>query len=103
MEASLKVLMVDASTGFYKIVRYPIGQYFGPVDIGFHHSSNFDSLTFGTGLLAGSIFPGSNRLIFTGFSPCWGGFYISSMGGAGLVFDNLGINAVALQHLRFCI
>ena len=40
------------------------------------------------GLLAGSVFPGSNRLIFTGFSPCWGGFYISSMGGAGLVFDN---------------
>ena len=96
MDATLKVLMVDAATGFYKIVRYPIGKYFGPVDIGFHHSNNYDSLNFGTGLLAGSIFPGSNRLIFTGYSPCWGGFFISSMGGAGLVFDNLGINLVSI-------
>jgi hypothetical protein len=46
--------------------------------------------------LAGSIFPGSNRLIFTGFSPCWGGFFVSSMGGAALVFDNLGLNLVSL-------
>ena len=43
-----------------------------------------------------SIFPGSNRLIFTGFSPAWGGFYISSMGGAGLEFDNLGINMLSV-------
>ena len=47
-------------------------------------------------LAAGSIFPGTNRLVFTGFSPCWGGFYISSMGGAGLVFDNLGVNMVSV-------
>jgi glyceraldehyde-3-phosphate dehydrogenase (ferredoxin) len=26
----------------------------------------------------------------------WGGFYVSTMGGAGLVFDNLGINMVSL-------
>ena len=32
----------------------------------------------------------------TGFSPCWQGYYISSMGGAGLVFDNLGINMLSL-------
>ncbi len=96
MDSTLKVLMVDAATGFYKVVRYPVGKYFGPVDIGFLHSNKYDSLNFGTGLLAGSIFPGSNRLIFTGYSPCWGGFYISSMGGAGLVFDNLGINLVSI-------
>jgi len=98
METFLKVLMIDAKTGYYKVVRYPIGEYFGPVDIGFHHSSRYNSLTIGTGLLAGSIFPGSNRLIFTGFSPCWAGFYISSMGGAGLVFDNLGINAISIVN-----
>ena len=45
----------------------------------------------GGGLLAGSVFPGSNRLVFTGISPCWHGFYVSSMGGAALIFDNLGI------------
>ena len=48
------------------------------------------------GLLAGSILPGSNRLFITGFSQCWGGFYVLSVGGAGLVFDNLGINLVAI-------
>jgi glyceraldehyde-3-phosphate dehydrogenase (ferredoxin) len=47
-------------------------------------------------LLAGSILPGSNRLIITGFSPCWGGFYVSTMGGAALVFDNLGVNLLSI-------
>jgi glyceraldehyde-3-phosphate dehydrogenase (ferredoxin) len=66
------------------------------VDLGLHLAGKFQSLNIGIGLLAGSIFPGSNRLIFTGFSPCWGGFYISSMGGAGLVFEQLGINMLSL-------
>lgn len=96
MESFIKVLMIDASTGFYKMQRYPIGKYFGPVDIGFHLSGVHNSLTIGTGLLAGSILPGSNRLIFSGFSPCWAGFYISSMGGGGLVFDNLGISMISI-------
>ncbi len=96
MKHTLKVLIIDASTGFYKIKRYPLGAFFGPVDLGLHLSGKYNSLNFGTGLLAGSIFPGSNRLVFTGFSPCWGGFYVSSMGGAGLVFDDLGINLVSI-------
>jgi glyceraldehyde-3-phosphate dehydrogenase (ferredoxin) len=92
MYALLKVLIVDAASSFYKIKKYNVGDFYGPVDLGLHLSAKNNSLNIGTGLLAGSIFPGSNRLIFCGFSPCWGGFYISSMGGAGLVFDNLGIN-----------
>ncbi len=96
MENQIKVLLLDAGSGFYRIKRYPIGEFFGPVDMGLHLSKIHNSLNIGTGLLAGSIFPGSNRLIFTGFSPCWGGFYISSMGGAGLVFDNLGINLLSI-------
>lgn len=97
MENNLKVLHVDAATGFYKVERFPIGPFFGPVDLGLHLAGKYNALSFGTGLLCGSIFPGSNRLIFSGFSPCWGGFYISSMGGAGLVFDNLGINLCAIR------
>lgn len=96
MDLFLKALLVDASTGFYKSKRYPIGEFFGPVDLGLHLSGKHNSLNIGTGLLAGSIFPGSNRLIFSGFSPCWGGFYISSMGGAGVEFDNLGLNQVSI-------
>jgi glyceraldehyde-3-phosphate dehydrogenase (ferredoxin) len=48
------------------------------------------------GLLAGSIFPGSNRLIFTGISPCWHGFLSHPWGEQALVFDNLGINMVSI-------
>ena len=96
MEIQQKVLLVDVNTGFYRLNRYDIKSFFGPVDLGLHLAGRFNSLNIGTGLLAGSIFNGSNRLIFSGFSPCWGGFYISSMGGAGLIFDNLGINMVTI-------
>ena len=96
MNAQLKVLLVDAHTGFYKIDRYKLGDFFGPVDLGLHLSGRLNSLNLGVGLLAGSIFPGCNRLIITGFSPCWSGFFISSMGGAGLAFNNLGINNLSI-------
>jgi glyceraldehyde-3-phosphate dehydrogenase (ferredoxin) len=96
MHIHQKVLFVDAATGYYRVARYGLGDFFGPVDLGLHLAGKHNSLNIGTGLLAGSVFPGSNRLVFSGFSPCWGGFYVSSMGGAGLVFDNLGINMLSL-------
>ncbi len=96
MDYKLKVLFVDANSGFYKIQRYKLGDFFGPVDLGLHLSAKYNSFNIGTGIFAGSIFPGSNRLVFSGFSPCWSGFYISSMGGAGLVFDDLGINLISI-------
>lgn len=96
MDSNLKVLFVNASDSFYRTKKYKVGDFFGPVDLGLHLSGKYKSLNIGTGLLAGSIFPGSNRLIFTGFSPCWGGFYVSSMGGAGLIFDDLGINLLSI-------
>ena len=91
-----RVLLVDPSTGFYKTQKYGFDRYFGPVDLGMHLTEKHHSLNFGVGIFAGSILPGSNRLIVTGFSPCWQGNFISSMGGAGLVFNNLGINMVSL-------
>ena len=96
MDVKQKVLFVDARTGYYRVGKYPVGDFFGPVDLGLHLAGRFNSLNIGVGLLAGSILPGSNRLVVTGFSPCWGGFYVSSMGGAGLVFDNLGINMLSI-------
>ena len=96
MEAHQRVLIVHVNSSFYRIDRYKIGEYFGPIDLGLHLWRKNNSLNIGVGLLAGSIFPGSNRLIFTGYSPCWDGFYISSMGGAGLVFENLGINMLSI-------
>ncbi|MEI6208887.1 MAG: aldehyde ferredoxin oxidoreductase N-terminal domain-containing protein [Desulfuromonadales bacterium] len=96
MELNQKVLFVDAATGFYRTAKYGFERYFGPVDLGIHLAVEYRSLNFGVGIFAGSIFPGSNRLVVTGFSPCWQGYYISSMGGAGLVFDNLGLNMLSL-------
>lgn len=93
----LKVLMLDAASGFYKMKRYRIGDFFGPVDLGIHLAHKHNSLNIGAGLLAGSVFPGSNRLFVSGISPCWHGFYISSMGGAALVFDDLGINMLSVM------
>ena len=92
----LKVFMLDVATGFYRMQRYRVGDFFGPVDLGIHLAFKHNALTIGAGLLAGSVFPGSNRLIFAGISPCWHGFYVSTMGGAALVFDNLGINMLSL-------
>ena len=96
MDSHQKVLFVDAASAYYRISRYSLDDFFGPVDLGLHLSGKFNSLNIGVGLFAGSILPGSNRLIFDGFSPCWGGFFVSTMGGAGLAFDNLGINMIAL-------
>ena len=72
MDAHQKVLFVDAATGYYRVTRFPVGDFFGPVDLGLHLAGRYNSLNIGVGLLAGSIFPGSNRLIFTGFSPVLG-------------------------------
>lgn len=96
MNNTLRVLILDAATGFYKMQRYPFGAFFGPVDLGLHLAGKHNSLNIGVGVLAGSIVPGSNRLIFSGFSPAWGGFYVSSMGGAGLIFDDLGISLLCI-------
>ncbi len=91
-----KVLFLDAASGFYRVRRYKVGDFFGPVDLGLHLAAKHYSINIGVGLFAGSILPGSNRLFFTGFSPCWRGFFVSSMGGAGLVFDNLGLNSLCI-------
>jgi len=96
MKNNQKVLLVDAGTSFQRINSYKVGEFFGPVDLGLHLTNKHNSLNIGTGLFAGSIFSGSNRLVFTGNSPCWDGFYISTMGSAGLVFDNLGINMLSI-------
>ncbi len=97
MDTHQRVLFVDVATRFYRVDRFAVGEpFFGPVDLGLHLAGRFNSLNIGTGLLAGSIFPGSNRLVITGFSPAWGGFYVSTMGSAALVFDNLGINMLTI-------
>ncbi len=98
MDTHQRVLFVDATSNFYRIDRYAVGDpFFGPVDLGLHLAGKYPFAQHRRpGLLAGSILPGSNRLVVTGYSPAWDGFYVSTMGGAALVFDNLGINMLSL-------
>jgi glyceraldehyde-3-phosphate dehydrogenase (ferredoxin) len=96
MEMHQRVLFVDPASGFYKMRKYGFDRYFGPADLGIHLVEKYRALNFGVGIFAGSIFPGSNRMVVTAYSPCWQGYYLSSMGGAGLVFNNLGINMLSL-------
>jgi len=96
MKKDLKVFTIDANSSLHYIESYKIGDFFGPADLGFHLSKKNNSINIGTGLFADSTLSGSNRLIFTGKSPCWDGFYISTMGGAGLIFDSLNISLLSI-------
>jgi len=95
-EPHLKTIIIDMGTGMNRKVRYPGSEFFGTRDLGIQHSTKYNSLNFGTGLLARPIFPGSYRLIFTGFSSSWTGFYISSMGEASLALDNEELNLISI-------
>ena len=54
MDAHQKVLFVDAATGYYRVSRFAVGEFFGPVDLGLHLAGKHNSLNIGAGLLAGS-------------------------------------------------
>jgi len=92
-----KALSIDLGTSFYRVEKLSDPTILGIVDFGFREWSRHRALCFGGGPFMGSILPGSNRLMFTGHSPCWEGFYISTMGGAAHTFDNVGIDYVSLR------
>jgi hypothetical protein len=48
MESFIKALIINASTGFYKMQRYQIGKYYSPVDVDFHLTGIHNSLTINT-------------------------------------------------------
>ncbi len=91
-----RALIFHADDGTHELRDLGAPEVLGPVDFGLRMQSEGDFLCIGSGVLAGSIIPGSNRLIFTGRSPVWDGFYVSTMGGAGLLWDGVGISFLAL-------
>jgi len=48
----LKVLLLDGSTGFYRMERFRAGDFFGPVDMWIHLAFKHNALTISAGLLA---------------------------------------------------
>ncbi|HWT80085.1 MAG TPA: hypothetical protein VN648_14965 [Candidatus Methylomirabilis sp.] len=49
MDAHQKVLFVDAATGYYRISRFALGDFYGPVDLGVHLAGRYNSLNIGAG------------------------------------------------------
>jgi glycerol kinase len=103
-------LVIDLSNGDYEIKpiqrRLQGIDIVGPVDYGWARYKQAsrkaqgkapDIITWGSGPLAGSRIPGTRRLVFTGYSPLWDGFYISSMGGAAYIMHRLGIDFFAIH------
>lgn len=91
-------LEIDAQKKSFKEVNLEDENIIGPVDYGFKMYKKGNYFCFGSGLFAGTIIPGTSRLIFCGGSPLWGNFYISTMGGAGMVFNGLGVNYVSIKN-----
>lgn len=101
----LRELVIHLDTGEYNIFPVNNPKIIGPVDYGWekyhtnlHMTGRRDPeiMTFGGGPLAGSRIPGTRRLVFTGYSPLWDGFYISSLGGAAYIFHRVGVDFVTL-------
>lgn len=91
-------LIIDASTKKFEVKQIEDESILGPIDYGitkFNEDKN--NFCFGKGILAGSKIPGTKRLMFTGLSPVWTHFYISTMGGAAHIFHHLGINYVNIK------
>jgi glyceraldehyde-3-phosphate dehydrogenase (ferredoxin) len=101
----LRELVIDLGTGEHHINPIQDPTIIGPVDYGWskyheyvHMTGKRDApmITFGGGPLAGSRIPGTRRLVFTGYSPLWDGFYISSIGGAAYILHRVGVDFVTL-------
>lgn len=54
-------------------------------------------MVFGKGPFAGSILPGTHRLVFVYKSPLYGGLFPSTMGGAAYQFQKVGIDFVVIE------
>ncbi|MEM4260359.1 MAG: aldehyde ferredoxin oxidoreductase N-terminal domain-containing protein [Candidatus Woesearchaeota archaeon] len=92
-----KAIYINASTKDYMIEAVSDPEVIGPIDFGIKETrKDKNAFCFGSGALAGSIIPGTKRLIFYAFSPLWTHYYISTMGGAAEVFHKTGINYVCI-------
>ena len=94
-----KVLYINASNSSIRIEDIKDPDIIGPLDFALKYANTEDKFFFGIGPLAGSIIPGSRRMIFCGISPLWDNFYISTMGGAAQIFYHLNINYVVIEGM----
>ncbi|MBN1317923.1 MAG: hypothetical protein JXA42_20730 [Anaerolineales bacterium] len=94
-------LLIDAKTGDFEIRLINNDLIIGPVDYGWaRFRQDPSSFCWGGGPLAGSNIPGTRRLVFTGYSPAWEGFYISSLGGGAYISHRVGVDFFCLRGRR---
>lgn len=91
-------LHVSATDGSHRLAEVDDPRVVGPIDLAWSLGDRGRAhTTFGIGPVAGTVVPGSNRLVVAGWSPLWDGFYPSTIGGAGLPWDGLGIGFLVLS------
>ncbi|RLE57359.1 MAG: glyceraldehyde-3-phosphate ferredoxin oxidoreductase [Thermoprotei archaeon] len=102
-----KVLVIDVTN--LNVREEKVKGILGPISWGLHcHLEKYESFKYdvfdehnvlcaGIGKLAGSVIPGTQRLVFTFRSPITGGFYISSLGGGGIPLLALGIDYLVVE------
>lgn len=95
---SARALFVSAADGSHELRPVDDPRVVGPIDFAWSlGDAGRAHTTFGVGPIAGSVVPGSNRLVVTGWSPIWDTFYPSTIGGAGLPWDGLGVAFMAVS------
>lgn len=93
-----RALHVSATDGSFAVREIDDPAIVGPIDFAWKlGDAGRVHTTFGAGPLAGGFLPGSNRLVVVGWSPIWDMFYPSTIGGAGLPWQALGVRFVALS------
>lgn len=109
MSLKSRALIINVSKNQIRTEEFESDEIIGPISWGLHcHLEKYRSyehpiydehnvLCFGAGKLALSEIYGTRRLMFTFRSPLWGGFFLSSMGGAAYVFRHLGVDFAVIE------
>lgn len=90
-----RVLHVDCGSGETRLEERK--GVVGPVDDALRVSPGGEALYMGVGALGRAAIPGANRLVICGHSPCWDGFYVSTMGSAALPLRALRLDGLVLH------
>jgi len=93
-----RFLRIDCSDGSSALDRLEgAAAPLGPIDLALRPGAPADELILGAGPLGAASVPGANRLVLCGWSPCWEGFFVSTMGSAALPLRALRLDAIALR------
>ena len=90
-------LTVDCGSGESRRESLHDPQILGPIDASLDEPEQDRGILLGLGALHSGSLPGTHRLVVCGPSSLWGGFYVSTMGSAGLPLAELGIDLIRLR------